>query len=64
VPFLYWMIVAVPIAVAMLGFLLAYFARRSARRPAAADLRARLASERRHLGRPSRAERNVLVAFA
>ena len=64
VPFLYWMIVAVPIAVAMLGFLLAYFRVALAPDvPAAADMAARLESERRDLGRPSRAERNVIFAF-
>ncbi|RIK99310.1 MAG: anion transporter [Proteobacteria bacterium] len=65
VPFFHWMLITAPIAVAMLAFLLVYF--RLALPPdvpAARAAAARIAAERAELGRPSRAERNVLFAFA
>jgi sodium-dependent dicarboxylate transporter 2/3/5 len=64
IPFFYWMVVAVPIALAMLAFLLAYF--RLALPPdvtASPEAARRIAGERDRLGALSRAERNVLFAF-
>jgi len=65
IPFFHWMAVATPIALAMLAFLLLYF--RFALPPdlaPAADAGDRIRAERDALGAMSRAEKNVLVAFA
>ena len=65
VPFLHWMAVAVPVATLMLVLLLAYL--RVALPPDVPELGregAALATERAALGRLSRAECNVLAAFA
>ena len=64
IPFFQWMLLAVPIAVAMLGFLVVYL--RWALPPDVPDTsrgRAELATEAAELGPLSRAERNVLIAF-
>jgi len=64
VPFFSWMVVAVPIAVAMLVVLVSYL--RWALPPdvqAARDATAEIEVDRAALGPPSRAERNVLFAF-
>jgi sodium-dependent dicarboxylate transporter 2/3/5 len=64
VPFFHWMVITVPIAVAMVAALLAYL--RVALPPdvpARADATARIAAERAALDWLSRAERNVLLAF-
>ncbi len=64
IPFFQWMMVAVPIAVTMLGLLLLYL--RWALPPDVPDAgrgRAALALEAAQIGPLSRAERNVLLAF-
>jgi sodium-dependent dicarboxylate transporter 2/3/5 len=65
VPFFQWMVIAVPIALAMLAALVAYL--RWALPPdvpSPRDATAQIAADRAALGPLSRAERNVLVAFA
>jgi solute carrier family 13 (sodium-dependent dicarboxylate transporter), member 2/3/5 len=65
VPFFHWMAICVPIALAMLVVMIGYL--RWVLPPdvvAGADSVRRIAAERAALGPPSRAERNVLFAFA
>jgi sodium-dependent dicarboxylate transporter 2/3/5 len=65
VPFFHWMAIAVPVAIAMLLCMLAWF--RFALPPdvpGGAGAAARIDADRAALGPPSRAERNVMIAFA
>lgn len=64
IPFFQWMLVAVPIAVAMLGILVLYLRwALPADVPDTSRGRAALAEEAAEVGALSRAERNVLLAF-